>query len=123
MKEKIFFKIESFKLEVELNDSLTAKGIADSLPIYSKINRWGDEIYFSIGLDFPPENETTDVNISDVAYWPEGKSLCIFFGPTPISTSDKPIPASGVNIIGKIVSDVKYLKGFKQDTNITVDKS
>ena len=24
------------------------------------------------------------VDLNDVAYWPSGKAICLFFGPTPI---------------------------------------
>jgi hypothetical protein len=31
--------------EVELNNSETAKAVLEALPIKSKVNKWGDEIY------------------------------------------------------------------------------
>jgi hypothetical protein len=39
----------------------------------------------------------------DVAYWPEGNVLCLFYGPTPISKNGKILAYSPVNIISKIV--------------------
>jgi hypothetical protein len=39
----------------------------------------------------------------DVAYWPEGTALCLFYGPTPISKNGKILAYSPVNIIGKIL--------------------
>ena len=41
----------------------------------------------------------------DVAYWPEGRALCLFYGPTPISKNEKILAYSPVNIVGKIIDD------------------
>jgi len=47
----------------------------------------------------------------DVAYWPAGKAICLFFGPTPIGKKGEIKPYSSVNVIGKIKStDKKFLK-------------
>ena len=55
------------------------------------------------------ENSREIVDLYDVAYWPTGKAICLFYGPTPIGTSDKITPASPVNIIGKIISPNKMI--------------
>ena len=44
----IIIKISKLKIECSLKDNLTAKTIFQLLPIKSKINTWGDEIYFDI---------------------------------------------------------------------------
>lgn len=118
---KIKFKTDSIELEGELNNSDTAKKLLKILPLESTINTWGNEIYFNIPLNSPPENATTDVNIGDMAYWPEGNAFCVFFGSTPMSNSDKPVPASKVNIIGKIDSEyIQKLKSINAGTKITL---
>ena len=38
--------IKNFEIIVKLNSSLTAEKIWNSLPIVSKTNTWGNEIYF-----------------------------------------------------------------------------
>jgi len=40
-----------------------------------------------------------------MSHWPEGKALCLFYGSTPIRKAGKIIPASPVNIVGRIISD------------------
>ena len=42
-----------------------------------------------------------------MAYWPTGKAICLFYGPTPIGEPGEITPASPVNIIGKILSPNK----------------
>lgn len=119
MAQKILIEIEGEKLEAELNDTPQAKVVAQALPIESSIKTWGDEIYFSAGLRISVDDIlTTNVQIGDLGYWPEGDCLCIFFGPTPMSTSDKPVPASGVFIVGKLLSDPKKCKALKKAKKI-----
>jgi hypothetical protein len=110
------------KLVIELNfarNPETVKAILDALPVESRVNRWGDEIYFTIPVEVGPENTTSKVEVGDVAYWPPGKALCIFFGPTPISEDDRPKPASPVNVVGK-VGDATVLRKVKDGATVTV---
>ena len=51
-----------------------------------------------------------EVEIGDLGYWPTGRAFCIFFGPTPGSPKGKIIPASAVNIIGRVMKDASRLK-------------
>ena len=49
------------------------------------------------------------VDLNDVAYWPTGKAICLFYGPTPIGKPGEITPASPVNIIGKIITPDKTI--------------
>jgi hypothetical protein len=99
-------------LEMELDSSIapnSVKAILDSLPISVTAHVWGEEIYTDpIPVIVKQENSKPLVNLLDVAYWPPGQAICLFFGPTPIGNKDEIKPYSPVNIIGKITSkDVK----------------
>ena len=59
------------------------------------------------------ESATTKVKVGDIGYWPPGKALAIFFGPTPMSTGPDPVPASEVNLVGRILDDPRLLKKEK----------
>ena len=48
MQKKCKICIKNYEIIVDLNDSETAKKIWESLPINSKANIWGEEIYFYI---------------------------------------------------------------------------
>jgi hypothetical protein len=119
---KIIFKTSKVNLEGELNNSQTSLKIYEKLPFEAKANTWGEEIYFEIPVSLKPENATLDVEVGDIAYWPEGNCLCIFFGRTPASINNKPRPASEVNIIGKVIGDTPILKNIKSGDKITVNK-
>src|SRR6476661_6500173 len=126
-KKRISIKFESnVTIYIELDSSLspnTVKSTLDSLPLEVKINRWVDELYTDrtsiVAID---ENPKSEVNLLDVAYWPEGNALCLFYGPTPISkSSDKILPYSPVNIIGKIISKENILDKVKEGSKIIVE--
>ncbi|GAI43818.1 unnamed protein product [marine sediment metagenome] len=113
MKKKIKIISKNFEFLVELNDSKTSQEIIKKLPIVSRTNRWGDEIYFQIPVYSELENGIDILDIGSVAYWPHGNAFCIFFGKTPASTGDKPQAVSPVTVIGKIIGD-KSLPDLKK---------
>lgn len=117
---KVLFKTESLEFFAEFNDTLTAKEIIQKLPIESTVSRWGDEIYFDIGFKVSAEGAAMSVDIGDVAYWSQGKCLCIFFGPTLASTSSKPVPASPVVIVGKTTALPEDLKQIQLGEKVSV---
>lgn len=119
-KMKIIFKSSKVTIKGELNNSQTAQKIYEKLPLEAKANTWGEEIYFEIPVSLKPENATQDVEVGDIAYWPQGACLCIFFGRTPVSIDNKPRPASEVNIVGKVIGDASILKNIKSGDKITV---
>lgn len=59
------------------------------------------------------ESATTKVSIGDIGYWPPGNAFAIFFGPTPMSKGAEPVPASEVNIVGRIAGDATILRKAK----------
>lgn len=123
MYEKIIIKINDKVFSAELNNSSIAKKINENLPIHAKVNIWGEEIYFEIPVKTRIEKGVTEVEKGDIGYWPDGACFCIFFGPTPASSGGKIIPASAVEIIGKLENpDYILLKNVKQGEKITIEK-
>jgi hypothetical protein len=95
---------DEFDAELQSEESPeTVSRILDALPIEANANQWGDEFYFEIPVEMEPENARPKVGKGDLAFWPAGNCFCIFFGPTPMSTSpDEIVPASPVNVVGAI---------------------
>lgn len=111
---KIRITIKDITLCAELFNTKTAQAIFNSLPIETEPEEWGDEFYFEIPVEMPlDETGTTRVKVGDIGYWPPGNALAIFFGPTPISRGAEPVPASDVNIVGRITGDASELKKAK----------
>lgn len=105
---KVVFSEFNESVSIELDDSQspkTVRAILENLPIEVNINKWGQELYTDETPIFAQEeNAKSEVGLLDVAFWPEGNALCLFYGPTPISKVGKIVPASPVNIVGRIVS-------------------
>lgn len=99
----------------------TVDAILSNLPLMGRANRWGDEVYFSVGIRVKEENSRVDMEVGEVAYWPPGEALCIFFGPTPVSVDDKPRTYSPVNPIGFVREDLTVLSGIKGGEKVTVE--
>jgi hypothetical protein len=123
MKRKIIIDGPNCNLELqaELFGNSTSEEVLEHFPITSKVKLWGEEIYFDTGIDTSDEGATVDVDIGDLAYWPEGKCLCIFFGKTPLSTTDKPVPASPVVVIGKVSLEKEKLRKVKSGSKIRIE--
>jgi uncharacterized protein len=68
------------------------------LPIETRITKWGDELYTEMThIKANEENAKREVENLDVAFWPEGNALCLFYGPTPISKDGQILAYSPVN--------------------------
>ncbi|MFZ0960181.1 MAG: cyclophilin-like fold protein [Terriglobia bacterium] len=84
-KRKLRMTIGPVKLEAELFDTPTANALYASLPFASTASTWGEEVYFSTPVHVSKEADAKDVvEAGELAFWVEGDSIAIGFGPTPI---------------------------------------
>lgn len=120
---KITITVGPLSMEAVLNDTPTAKLVAQALPLTSPFATWGDEIYFSIPVESRLDDSAKEiVDIGDLGYWPTGKAFCIFFGPTPMSSKPNEIvPASAVNIIGNVLGDPTLFKGVMNEHQVKIE--
>jgi hypothetical protein len=124
MERKIKIIAGNVIAEASLINTSTADAIWNVLPLESKCNLWGDEIYFTVPVSHKLEKEACEiVEKGDLAYWPQGPAFCIFFGPTPISKGDEIRPASAVNIFGKVIGDPTIFKQVSSDAPVRVEKA
>ena len=128
MKKKILASIlELENIIIELDDTSSPKTctcLLKSLPFSVNAHIWGEEIYTDESPITQPEENAKDlVKLNDVAYWPSGKAICLFFGPTPIGKNGEIKPYSPVNVIGKIINpDKNILSKMNEGTKITFNK-
>ncbi len=123
MAEKIVIKAGGNVFEAELNDSMTGKAIYGALPIRSKGQRWGGEIYFSIPVSCELEGDSRDVlEEGELGYWPPRQAFCIFFGPTPASGGDEIRAASAVNIVGRMKGDLSGLWDVPDGAEVCIER-
>lgn len=121
---RIRIEVADVRLEGELFDTATAEEVAQALPLEAGFNSWGDEFYFEIPVSRELDSTaTTKVKVGDIGYWPPGKALAVFFGPTPMSTGDEPVPASEVNVIGRVLGDISLLRDVKKANTIRIERA
>ena len=121
MPVQILITVGFVTLPGELFDTPSARAVAALLPIEARPDEWGDEFYFSIPVTMPLEaNATARVKIGDIGYWPPGEALAIFFGPTPLSSGNDPVPASAVNVVGRITGDAGLLRNARGAATIRI---
>jgi hypothetical protein len=122
MPTPVVISIGKTRLRAELFDTPCAKQIIAGLPIDTRPNEWGDEFYFAIPVKAALDSTATiKVKVGDIGYWPPGKALAIFFGPTPLSTGSDPVPASEVNIVGRVIDGATNLKKEKGALKIRIE--
>ena len=120
MSMSIEVQVGELILRGELSDTVCAQAIAESLPLDTSFNTWGEEFYFEISVSAELDGTaTSDVEVGTIGYWPPGRALAIFFGRTPMSTSDKPVPASDVNLVGTL-ENADDLVGFMSESRILI---
>jgi hypothetical protein len=120
---KILIEFEKFSVQARLNDSPTAQELLKQLPIEGQVNTWGEEIYFEIPVNMPQEPDAQEIlSVGDLGYWPMGQAFCIFFGPTPVSTDERPRAYSPVNVLGTILGDSEALKSIKNQEIVRLER-
>ena len=119
---RIKITVGGVQVMAKLNSSRTADLVWFALPIRAQTNIWGDEIYFSTEVEIGEEDAKEVVEMWDIGYWPPGKAVCLFFGPTPVSNGDEIRPASAVNVIGKMEDSAVLLKEVHSNSVVLVEK-
>jgi hypothetical protein len=111
-------------LEAELDEKPTARKIWSALPLEGRANTWGDEIYFEIPVTAAQEPDAREVvEVGELGFWPVGNAFCIFFGPTPVSTDERPRAYSPVNIIGRVLGDATQFRAVRGGTLVTLTRA
>ena len=73
-----------------MRNTETARLIAKSIPIKSRIQTWGEEIFFNTNLQVKLEDDARDViQLGELAFWTEGSAIAIGYGKTPVSVGQE----------------------------------
>ena len=104
-----------------LIDDPELEKLVEKSPFSSEAERWGDEVYFELPVKLRLRGEKRLMEVGEVAYWPEGNSLCLFFGPTPVSKDDRPVAYSDVKPLGRVVEGLESLKEVRDGEGVRVE--
>jgi hypothetical protein len=120
----IKIKSGTLGLSAELNDSPTARKLMSLLPIELNMSRWGDEYYGDCGIKTALSQDSRDImEVGELAVWPAGNALCIFFGPTPASRGNEPRAVSPVNPVGRLLDSPDALKKLGSSIHVRIELS
>ena len=123
MSKKINISAGEFLTTATLNNSSYSEKFYDSLPLEGSCQIWGDELFFSTSINMEEDDQSLEVvNFGDIAFWPPGSAFCIFWGPTPMSQGKEIRPASKVNLLGSIDSQLSKIKNISAGTKILLSK-
>ena len=115
----------NIEVEVELRENTTAGEFFRAAPFEASARTWGDEIYFTtpVARDLEPDYARELVEEGDVGYWPTGKAMCFFFGPTPMSGPGEIRPASAVTLIGRYRTPADRMRSVRDGDPVRVEKA
>ncbi len=106
-----------------LNDTHVADEVWRALPLEVRMQTWGEELYGGVPLDLPLESPQEVVDRGDLAYWPPGHALCIFFGPTPASSGEEPRAASEVTVFGHVEGDPHMFRVVQSGAKVLIEQA
>ncbi|MCJ7607901.1 MAG: cyclophilin-like fold protein [Thermoplasmata archaeon] len=119
-----FAERTQFMIETRDDETDTVTGLLESLPFESAVNRWGEEIYFDAPFSSPLEADArAEMDVGEVAFWPTGNALAIFFGPTPASTGPRPRAYSECNLVGRVLENASELTGIAPGTSVRIERA
>lgn len=118
--QPIRIAVGELSIDGELNDTECARALARVLPLTAQFRVWGDELHFDVPLgDELAVRPDKSVSVGDLGFWAEGQTLCIFFGPTPMSAGEEPVSAVPVTVVGRL-QRVEELRTRKETGEITM---
>ena len=119
---QILIRIADITLTAALRDTPTAQAILTALPIESRAQTWGEEVYFSTPVNVDLEPDARDVvQAGELAFWVEGSCIAIGFGPTPISQGNEIRLAARTNIWADTQDDVRKLITIQAGDSIHIE--
>lgn len=68
-----------WELPLALEDGVGERLLSEG-PLVVRASKWKEEMYFDVGVDLEGGRLTPRVARGDVAYWPPGRALCVFYG-------------------------------------------
>ena len=120
---KIALKFNEKKLILVLRDTPTADKIYNALPFESKVQKWGEEIFFNTDLKIELEKDARSVvKLGEIAFWCDGSAIAIGYGKTPVSKENEIRLISPCNVWADCEFDKNYVELIKENETVIAEK-
>jgi hypothetical protein len=120
---QIIIAFDGVTITLDLFDTPTADAVWVALPFDGEVLTWGEEIYFGVPVSVAREDDARAVvTPGEIAYWPDGESIAIGFGRTPLSRGDETRLASPCNIWATTADDVRRLSRVSAGTPVSLSR-
>ena len=107
-----------------LSATPTTEALWARLPISSTAGTWGEEVYFRTPSARRARTAPGQVvEPGTVAFWTDGDSLALPYGPTPISHDGECRLASPCNVLGASDGDAQVLRTVRPGDPIRVERA
>ncbi|WP_344447315.1 cyclophilin-like fold protein, partial [Kitasatospora nipponensis] len=106
-----------------LRPTPTSEALWAVLPVGSTASTWGEEVYFDTPVSVDREDDAQQVvEPGTVAFWTDGDSLALPYGPTPISRADECRLAGPCNLLGALDGPAGVLRTVLAGDPIRVER-
>lgn len=120
---RVRFVLGDVSLDAECRDTPTAAAVLAALPFDAAARTWGEEVYFEAPVAVGLEPGARDVvEPGEIAFWVEGSSIAIGFGPTPASRGDEIRLVAPVNVWADALGDARALAAVRPGSPIRVQR-
>lgn len=115
-------RFESAELRLALRHTPLGQVISDAAPFAASVHTWGQTLMFDCPIPFiPPVAETSKVvQPGDIAFWVDGSSIVIGYGPTPLSFHNEIRLAHPAVIWADALDDVTLLQDVAAGSRVEV---
>ena len=121
--KKIILKFNNKELILKLRNTQTAELIYNALPFRSKVNKWGEEIYFDTPLNIDLDtNARSVIEYGEIAFWSAGSAIAIGYGKTPASLGNEIRLISPANVWADCEFEKEYIHSIKEGETLSVEK-
>jgi len=116
-------RFENGEIRLFLRHTPAARAILQTLPFSATVQTWGQTLMFDCPLTSPLQNAESSsvIEPGDVAFWADGSSIILGYGPTPLSHNHEIRLAHPVTVWADALDDIRQLAGVSAGSQVTVD--